>query len=158
MKRHRLYGFTLIELTVALVLVGILTALALPNFQTFMQTRRVVTETNEIVKGMYIARSEAVKRKATVTMCVSSNQTSCTGGAWHAGWIVLTGTEILRKRPAGDSGIEVATGVDTIAFGPSGVATLADPLQVCDGRGWSRVGRSIQIGGAGRPLATEVSC
>ena len=158
MKRHRLYGFTLIELTVALVLVGILTALALPNFQTFMQTRRVVTETNEIVKGMYIARSEAVKRKSTVTLCVSTDQATCTGGDWHAGWIVVAGADILRKRPAGDSGIEIATGVDSIAFGPNGIATLADPLQVCDGRGLSRVGRSIQIGGAGRPLATEVSC
>ena len=83
-------GFTLIELLIVIVIVAILTALALPSYWSTIQANRIATDTNALVSDLHLMRSEAVKRNASVTMCPSSNGSSCTANAWQSGRLIFT--------------------------------------------------------------------
>jgi type IV fimbrial biogenesis protein FimT len=85
-------GFTLIELMITLTVVTILLATAVPYLGNFTKNNRLVTQTNDFVIAVQLARSEAVKRGINTIICPSSNQTSCSGNAsdWQNGWLVFS--------------------------------------------------------------------
>lgn len=89
-------GFTLTEVLVTVAIVGILTAVAVPNYQAFIINSRLTTQANEFLSMVNLTRSEAVKRNTRVTMCKSSNGTTCLvnpltelTASWQPGWIVF---------------------------------------------------------------------
>ena len=84
------FGYTLIELMAILVVVSLVTAVGLPLMNVFFDSNRMVSNTNDLVAGLHIARSEAIKQQMRITMCQSDDMTSCTGsGQWEDGWIVF---------------------------------------------------------------------
>ena len=88
MKQH---GFTLIELMVTISIAAILLTVGAPSFSTMMQNNRIATHTNTFISSMHLARSEAVKRSMRVTMCPTTNGTSCANSNdWTTGWLVFT--------------------------------------------------------------------
>jgi type IV fimbrial biogenesis protein FimT len=88
MKKYS--GFTLIELMITLFIVGILLAVGVPSLKTFMQSNQLVAATNELISALHLARSEAIKLNARVSICESSNGKTCsTSGSWKEGWIVF---------------------------------------------------------------------
>ena len=85
-------GFTLIELMITIGIVGILTALALPSFTKSLKNNCMTTTTNNLVTSLQLAKSEAVKRRATVR--VEAIDASVLNNEWgKAGWKV-TGPDI----------------------------------------------------------------
>lgn len=83
-------GLTLVEMLVTLAVAAILLAAAVPSFNALVQNNRAVAQANDLVAAMQTARGEAIKRGSPVTLCASSNQSSCNGGStWSAGWIVF---------------------------------------------------------------------
>ncbi|MEE9327181.1 MAG: GspH/FimT family pseudopilin [Cocleimonas sp.] len=87
---YRNKGFTLIEVVVTMAIVGVFASLAIPSFSNLIQSNRVAAGTSLLVSGLHLARSEALKRANNVVLCVSTNQTSCTGGGDYAqGWIIF---------------------------------------------------------------------
>ena len=81
----------MIELMVVLAIAAILATVAVPSFRSVIQNNRLATQANELTGTLNFARGEAIKRGASVTVCVSSNQTTCTGGlTWQNGWIAFT--------------------------------------------------------------------
>ncbi len=88
MNKHS--GFTLIELMITLAIVGILLTLGVPSLKTFMQGNQLIASSNELISALHVARSEAIKLNSRVSICESSNGTSCsTTGSWKNGWIVF---------------------------------------------------------------------
>lgn len=81
-------AFTLIELLVAMVVAGITLAIAVPLFNVQVLNSRSIAVGEELATAINYARSEAVKRSGRVTICASSDGTSCTG-TWTQGWIVF---------------------------------------------------------------------
>ena len=59
-------GFTLIELMIAVAIVGVLTAIAFPSFQQAYYNQQVKTTVSDAHIGLLLARSEAIKRNANV--------------------------------------------------------------------------------------------
>ncbi len=57
-------GFTLIELMVAITVLGVLLMLGLPSFMEMIQNTQVRTAAEGILDGLQVARSEAVRRNA----------------------------------------------------------------------------------------------
>ncbi|NOY62950.1 MAG: prepilin-type N-terminal cleavage/methylation domain-containing protein [Gammaproteobacteria bacterium] len=88
------FGFSLIELLIAMVLVAILAAIAIPGYQALIKGSRITSMTNTLLSDIRLARSEAIKRQERSALCRSDNPTavspSCGGTAndWSDGWLV----------------------------------------------------------------------
>ena len=81
-------GFTLLELMITIVVGGILMAIAMPAFNSFVQNDRDSTQINTLVSSFNYARSEAVRRNtsAGVEVCPSGGGNICNrGAAWSQG-------------------------------------------------------------------------
>lgn len=88
-------GVTLIELLVTLSVIAILLAVAAPSFQAFSKENRAVSISNELVSALTLARSEAIKRNTSVTVCKTADPnaaspTCSTAATWQTGWLVFT--------------------------------------------------------------------
>lgn len=73
---NRRAGFTLIELLVTIAVIVIVATIAIPGFQSMMVRSQWASDYNEVLSGLILARSEAVKRRDNVTMEVSYGGTS----------------------------------------------------------------------------------
>ena len=82
-------GFSIIELMVTLCVAAIAVTVAVPSFQTSLANNRLLTYSNELVVGLNFTRSEAIKRSTFVSICASTNQSTCTGSDWTQGWIIF---------------------------------------------------------------------
>jgi type IV fimbrial biogenesis protein FimT len=59
-------GFSLIELIIAIAIVGLVSAIAMPSYATWIKNSRVRTAAESIQNGLQIARAEAVKRNSFI--------------------------------------------------------------------------------------------
>ncbi|MCW8923535.1 MAG: GspH/FimT family pseudopilin [Gammaproteobacteria bacterium] len=93
MKKYS--GYSLIELMVALAVAAILIGVGLPQMSVFFKGNRMVTNANDLLAGLHLARSEAIKRNSRVSICKSTNadaaMPTCATGAegWDEGWFVF---------------------------------------------------------------------
>jgi len=83
-------GFTLIELMFTIVVLAVLLGIGVPNFRDFIRNSRMTAAANDMLADFNLARSEAVKLRAPVTLCKSQDGASCdTGSAPFRRWIVF---------------------------------------------------------------------
>lgn len=176
------FGFTIVELIVAMAVAAILLGLAVPSFQETIRNNRMAANVNEFVGALNLARSEAIKRGMPVTVCKDGG-----GGAacnpppaaqWEQGWIVFsdrTGNgavdaadsdTVLRVYPAlrinytfrGNNPV-----INRVTYNTRGFA-VAGTLVMCDDRGFGANARAIVIARTGRaqsiqaPASTLTTC
>lgn len=167
MKLH--HGFTLIELLVSLTVAGILFAIAIPAFNSFVQNDRDTGQVNSLVGSFGYARSEAVKRASPygVTVCPSLDGVQCDPAAvsWVEGWIVIyidpvtpANTVLLQAVPALNpvNTVTPVVGPPTgITFNSTGTAPLAPlTIRICDPRG-AAFARQVEVLSTGRVAASQ---
>ncbi len=82
-------GFTLIELMITIVLMAIMVSMVLPLGQV-AEGFKLDYLNQRIYSSAILARSEAIKRSETVSLCRSTSGTACNEGAnWADGWIIF---------------------------------------------------------------------
>lgn len=136
-------GFTLVELLVSLTVLAILVGLAAPSFQNTIENNRISSINDKLATSLQYARSEAISRGQPVTVCVSSDQATCTG-AWDDGWIVFIDEDGDRTVDGGDTLIRVneaipinydialtSTTTGSFQFDGQGFAPLNGTYYVC---------------------------
>jgi type IV fimbrial biogenesis protein FimT len=64
-------GFTLYELLVTVLVAGVILGIGVPNLLEFSRNNRITATANDLISSLYLARSEAVKQRAPVTLCAS---------------------------------------------------------------------------------------
>lgn len=153
-------GFTLIELMFTIVVLAVLLALGIPNFRDFLRNSRMVSAANDFLTDVNLARSESVKRRVSVTLCKSTNGTSCSTDASVAlrRWIVFvddanssvahandgngavdSGETVLKDRSIATSVTPTSAG-NRIVFRPNGFPVVdatngLTRIIICDARG-----------------------
>ncbi|WP_041446941.1 GspH/FimT family pseudopilin [Thiocystis violascens] len=64
-------GVTLIELIVTLSIAAILLAIGVPSFQSVITSNRLVTSANDVLLGMHMAKSEAIRQNTSIRFCLN---------------------------------------------------------------------------------------
>lgn len=115
--RHTSGGFSLIELAIGLLLISIVTVLAAPAYNVWVQNARIRNGAEGVLNGFQLARAEAVRRNASVQLVFD------TGAAWTI-TAVANGTEIQKRADtAGSTTVSVTIspgGADRITFNGMG--------------------------------------
>ncbi|MBI3562269.1 MAG: GspH/FimT family pseudopilin [Gammaproteobacteria bacterium] len=168
MKKQR--AFTLVELMVTLAVFGILAVAAIPAYNGYVRSNRLITDTNAFVGALNFARSEAIKRNAPVSVCKSSDGATClnNNSNWNTGWLVFVnndndspaqvdaGEEIVRVYgPVGadDTLAPPSTLLSSITYTVNGFSNAQGQFILCDSTGASSA-RAITISRTGRPSLT----
>lgn len=148
--QHR--GFSLLELMVTLLVGGIVLGMGVPSFIEFQRNNAMITQANDLVTGLYLARAESVKRQVPITFCASANATTATptcGFGPEIGYIVfvddanplvVAGTDgnavvddgeviLMQHAPPGGA-IEISADSSYVSFGSNGFIVGQAPGQV----------------------------
>jgi type IV fimbrial biogenesis protein FimT len=128
-------GMSLVELMFTILIVAVLATLAVPSFRDASLGSRLAATANSLHGSIQIARSEAIKANAPVTLCASSDGLVCAdAGDWDQGWIVLNAAGVvLHSEPAQRNSFRVIEdgGQLSLTFQPIGIGATAARFTVC---------------------------
>lgn len=148
-------GFTLVELAAVLVVIALICAVAAPGLRDFSATQSVKSLAGDLASDLLLARSEALKRNADVSVGRSASE-------WTGGWTVLIGTERLGGRNAvGVGSLQLSGAPTTITFNGLGrvvVPTDAVRISVTGTNVPASAARCIEIDLSGRTRAKAGVC
>lgn len=168
-------GFTIIELMIVLVIMGVLIALAAPSFGQLWNNNRISSETNGIVADLALARSEVLKLggSSLLTVCASTDGAKCSSTSdWSTGRLVFIESDpagsvgvvdpydvVTRKSGALDRVAATLSGFSTtgfVTYRASGAITSSTPgkIVVCK-QGY--VGREISVSVTGRTTVANTT-
>lgn len=132
-------GFTLIEVMIVVIILGVVLALAIPSYTGAVNGSRLTGTANELLASLKQARAEAIRRNQRVVVCPSVNGTSCATN-WSQGWLVFEDANRDDAVSGGEEVISVATptagtqvlpspaisGTHRIRYSPDGFAREAN--------------------------------
>ena len=138
------YGFTLPELMITLAVVAILIAISAPSMQSMIVNQRVASTTRDVYGSLLLARSEAVKRHQSISVCSSVNGASCDedNTGWHHGWLIFSDKnqdgifdgddQLLRAVPEQAALITITWNRGySVTFNSRGQTTTAGSFEIC---------------------------
>lgn len=160
-------GFTLLELLVAIAVLSIVAAMAIPSYRDLIQRNRITTDANSLLTVLTLARSEAIKRNNQVAICRSTDGASCvsSNGDWATGAIVFNdqdqngsldaGEEIVRADVPLSRSSAISLSINTlIRFRPSGdlvAGQLGGSFTILPSGSGSAHRRKVVFSATGRP-------
>lgn len=173
-KRNGQAGMTLTELMMALAVLGVLVGLSAPYLQDTLRNWRITSQTNDLLSDFGAARGQAAGLSVTVTVCASSNGTSCTG-SWDQGRLIFTDADADAAIDAGDTIVRKISAINStttlaaanlstagrVQFRPTGMAAGVTgggaTFKFCDSRTGPH-GRTVTLSATGRSSSSTVNC
>jgi len=169
MKKRSQTGFTLYELLITVLIVGVILTLGIPNMTQFTRNSRITTTANDLHAAFQVARSEAARAKTNITICASDNSMTAAAscqGSWEDGFMVFVdlngdlnraggGETVLRAHPPIAEGVSLAVANDATYFsyastglgrGNVGGAPALTQVLVCDDRGLAESSKDYSAG------------
>lgn len=163
-RRVPVYGFTLVELMVTLVVAVVLAMIAVPSFRSMVLNSRRDSLVDALVASLHYARNQALNQDQNTTLCAGTPGISCAGGQWASGWEVVqappnsasvvlathalqaTSSAPVLTAVAGSTGFQFS-GNGLVAFVPA-LPAGTEVMKVCDSRGAASA-RAVEINRAG---------
>ena len=129
-------GFTLVELMVTVAVMVILAAIAMPSMTAMIDNGRVAGQTEELVSSLQLARAEAIRRNARVTVCAGTGGV-CNGSATWDNWTIfgrdntlaVPVNDVIRDTSASAS-VGLTGPAAGIVYKPSGMIDTQQTLEV----------------------------
>jgi type IV fimbrial biogenesis protein FimT len=159
---HRGHGVTAIEILTTLAIVGALSVVAAPSFTNLRYDSERTAAVNGFLHGLFLARSESIKRGQVVTLCQSRDGASCAAdAAWDEGWMIFVNSDrdnLPERDPSEDvilvdggwRGGTITSNRAAYSFRPHRQSVVNGTIVFCDPRG-SAHARAIIISHTGRP-------
>ena len=94
-------GFTLLELLITLVISAVLLLMALPNFNSLVQSSRIMAASEELQDAISLARSTAVATNSRTILVATTNH-------WHEGWTLFIDTNNDGDLSEGETTVKVS--------------------------------------------------
>jgi type IV fimbrial biogenesis protein FimT len=146
---NRVSGYTMVELIITVAVGSVLLMVAVPTFFWVTNSNRIAAEINGLLGDLQFARGEAVKEGQSVTVCVSTNGTTCAGtNTWQSGWIVFSTANNVPLRVqntfTSTDTFVASNAVGTITFNRDGYAngiangTLIELHDKTNNKNWTR--------------------
>ena len=147
-------GFTMIEVLLVMVILGVLITIAVPSFTNYISSQKVKTASFDLYAAMLFARSEAIKRRVNVTV-------AATGGDWKNGWtVVATGVPDPLRTQDALTGVNISNTTTSVVYRLDGRLTSGAALgmliqpQAADA---SIKNRCIRVDLTGLPKSTNTT-
>lgn len=159
-------GLTTVELLIVLAVGAVLVGFGLPSLHELALEQLVRDTATQLQLDATYARSEAITRGNSVSLCTSNTGTACTRTGWQDGWItfidsdgngVLDGANTILRvthNPAVGVVVSSATAQHAITINDRGGAAAKVVLRVCMS---GLKGRDLTIRLSGYPLITVPS-
>lgn len=150
--RLRVSGFTLVELMITIVVLGILIGVAAPSFRVFLAEQRIRSSSMDLQMALTMARSEAVKRNSRISL-VPRN-----GSDWSGGWRVPDPNDVtlLTYTPGAD--VTVTGPGNGVTFRPSGRAAADGDFRILVADVSTATPSCITLDSSGRATGGQGKC
>ena len=146
-------GFTLIEIIVALTIVGILSAIAIPNWSTLLPTHALNGAARQVQSELHRLKSRAVSENAAFHLVFSTSSYTYTiekysGGSWTA-----TG----ENKPLPEGITLASTSDTTLGFTSRGTSSDSSDrtVKLCNIKG---AGKNVVLSDIGRVRIVNATC
>jgi type IV fimbrial biogenesis protein FimT len=166
-------GFTLVELLVAIAIIGVLLRIAVPSMSSMISSARLSSQTDLLIGSIALARAEAVKRRAPVTLCPAQNPMNATACApvsttseiaaaktyWSNGWMLVVGGAVI-DRVAASTLLQVDTASvqpQVVFSGTIGSASVASTFKLCV-KGQSQQQIDVNLSGSVGKFISTLTC
>lgn len=118
-------GFTLVELLVTVVVLGILASVGASGFQSLIQSQQAKNARFELFSSLSLARSEAIKRNKLVTL------TPIDATNLGKGWTITSAAGTIKSQSELKK-IVISQGSNSIVYAPTGRAQVSPPSFLLD--------------------------
>src|SRR5689334_5001221 len=149
--RMRNAGFTIVEMMIVVLIVGILTALAVPSMRDMIRNQRVKTASFDVFAGLVLARSEAIKRNISITLTPNA-------GDWSKGWVATDGNGQVVARQDPFDIITVAGPGGPVVFSGVGRANAISSFSITAPFIPAANYRCVKLDMSGRPVSSLGAC
>lgn len=95
-------GFSLLEMMIVVAIIGLIAAIAIPNFVDMLAEQRARAAASELVGDLVLARVEAIKQQRRVVVE--------RGASWKEGWRVYIDSDASSSFTAGEPVIKTSNG------------------------------------------------
>lgn len=170
-SRRQARGLTLVELMIVVAIVAVLAGSGAPALTATIKSIQLSMASNDLLWSLFMARSEAIKRKTRVAVCKSADGVACNrDGGWHQGWLVFHDTDndgergggeaVIQRYPALGAGLRVTGNLSVaryVSYSPTGTTRLvgggfqAGTITLCRQSVEAADARQIIVSSSGRP-------
>jgi type IV fimbrial biogenesis protein FimT len=148
--RREQSGFTLIELMVVVTILVIAIGMGTPSLSAFLQGQQVKGLAYDLTTDLLLARSEALKRNASVSIARSST-------SWSSGWTTAAAGVRISTRNAAAQSVDVSGAPASITFDVNGrVSSPTTDVRITISK--AGASRCVELDLSGRARSSVGAC